>query len=265
MLSLFMIGILGGSGFYSLLDEKETITMTTPYGDPSSDIHIGSIAGKRVAFMTRHGASHRFPPHMIPYKANIWAFKKLGVSRIISPAAVGSLKREIRPGDFLIPDQFINFTNRECTFYDGPETVHIALDQPYCPELAELLLYNARQNSLRVHENGTVVVVNGPGFSSHAESTFFRNNGWDVVNMTQYPELALARELEICYASICIVTDYDTGVKDDPMIKPVSIEEVLRVFRENNQRIKELLHAIIPKIPDSRSCICSRALQGARI
>ncbi len=260
-----MIGVLGGSGFYSLLEEKEAVTINTPFGSTSSDIHVGVIAGKRVAFIARHGASHQYPPHKVPYKANIWALKKLGVTRIIAPAAVGSLKKEIRPGDFVIADQFVNLTNRDATFYDGPETVHIATDEPYCPELRELLIYNGRKSGLRIHDNGTVVIINGPRFSSRAESSFFRSNNWDVVNMTQYPELVLARESEICYAGICIVTDYDTGLKEDASIKPVNIADALRVFAENNQRIKELLHDIIPKIPENRNCICANALEQAKI
>jgi len=228
-----MIGVFGGSGFYSLLENASAKEMDTPHGKPSSKITIGSIAGKDVAFIARHGERHQYPPHTIPYKANIWAFKQLGVERIIAPSAVGSLKKEIKPGEFLVPEQFVNFTRRDDTYYND-ETVHIASHEPYCPYLRDLLISTGKEMDLPVHGKGTVVVINGPRFASHAESNMYRAMGFDIINMTQYPECVLAREQEICYANISIITDYDTGVKDDPTIKPVSIEEVLRVFKENN-------------------------------
>ncbi len=259
-----MIGVFGGSGFYSLLENPETKEAATPYGKTSSEITIGKIGGKDVAFIARHGTKHEYPPHRIPYKANVWAFKELGVTRIISPSAVGSLKKEIKPGEFLVPDQFVNFTRREDTFFDS-ETVHIASHEPYCPELRKLLAESGKGMGLPVHEKGTVVVIQGPRFATHAESQMFREMGFDIINMTQYPEAVLAREQEMCYANISIVTDYDTGVKDDASIRPVTIEEVLRVFRENNEKIKKLIFDIVPKISKERKCICSTALEGARI
>ena len=262
--SIIMIGVFGGSGFYSLLDSPEIREVETPHGKPSSKITVGKIAAKDIAFIARHGERHQYPPHKIPYKANIWAFKELGVDRIIAPSAVGSLKKEIKPGEFLVPDQFVNFTRRDDTFYND-ETVHIASHEPYCPELREMLITAAKEMQLPVHNKGTVVVINGPRFASHAESHMFRALGFDIINMTQYPECVLAREQEICYANISIVTDYDTGVKDDTAIKPVSIEEVLRVFKENNEKIKQLIFNLVPKISRERSCICAIALQGARL
>ncbi|MBI2075967.1 MAG: S-methyl-5'-thioadenosine phosphorylase [Candidatus Aenigmarchaeota archaeon] len=259
-----MIGVFGGSGFYSLLENPEAREIETPYGRPSSKVTVGKIAGRDVAFIARHGERHQYPPHKIPYKANIWAFKELGVSRIIAPSAVGSLKKEIKPGEFLVPDQFVNFTRRDDTFYDN-ETVHIASHEPYCPELRQLLISAAKTMGLPVHEKGTIVVIQGPRFATHAESGMYRSMGFDIINMTQYPECILAREQEICYANISIVTDYDTGVKDDPAIKPVSIEEVLRVFDQNNEKIKKLIFNIVPKISKERKCICASALQGARL
>jgi 5'-methylthioadenosine phosphorylase len=259
-----MIGIFGGSGFYSLFEEAEKRGVETPYGKPSSKITVGKVGNKDVAFIARHGEKHEYPPHKVPYKANIYAMKELGVDRIIAPAAVGSLKPEIKPGDFLVPDQFVSFTNRDDTFYSGPDTVHISSADPYCPELRELIINEAKKAGLAVHSSGTVVVINGPRFASRAESDFFRRNNWDIINMTVYPELILARELELCYANIAIITDYDTGLKSDSNIKPVSLEEVIRVFKENNEKIKELLFNIIPKIPKERKCICSNALEGAR-
>lgn len=260
-----MIGIIGGSGFYSLLEEAKEKKISTPYGKPSSKIMIGKIGNKEVAFLARHGVKHQYPPHKIPYKANIFALKELGVDRIIAPSAVGSLKAEIKPGSFLIPDQLVNFTRREDTFYDGPETTHVSYAEPYCPELRELLIKVSKKMKLPVHNNGTVVVVQGPRFSTKAESYFFRKQDWDIINMTQYPECVLARELEICYANISIITDYDTGLKNDPNVKPVSLEEVIGVFNENNEKLKKLIFEIVPKIPEKRECICSRALEGARI
>ncbi len=259
-----MIGIFGGSGFYSLLENPTVRELETPYGKTSSKITIGKIGSKDVAFIARHGVNHEYPPHKIPYKANIWAFKELGVSRIIAPSAVGSLKKEIKPGEFVVTDQFVNFTRRDDTFYNN-ETVHIASHEPYCPELRELLISVAKQMVLPVHSKGTIVVIQGPRFASHAESSMFRSLGFDIINMTQYPECVLARELEMCYANISIVTDYDTGMKDDPTIKPVTIEEVLRVFKENNEKIKKLIFDIVPKIPKERNCICASALEGARL
>ena len=239
-----MIGVIGGSGFYSLLEHVEEREIETPFGKPSSKISTGKIGDKDVAFLARHGLKHEYPPHKVPYKANIFAFKELGVERIIAPAAVGSLKAEIKPGEFLVPDQFVNFTRRDDTFYHGKHSHEDSFSL-----LRELLIKKAKEMNLPVHDSGTVVVIQGPKFSSRAESEFFRSNKWDIINMTMYPELILARELEICYANIAIITDYDTGLKHDPNIKPVIMEEVIRVFNENNEKIKKLVFSIIPEIP----------------
>ncbi len=259
-----MIGIFGGSGFYSLLENAVSKDVETPFGKPSSGIAIGKIGDRDIAFIARHGERHQYPPHKIPYKANIWAFKELGVDRIISPSAVGSLKKDVKPGDFLVPSQFVNFTHRDDTFYHD-ETVHVAFHEPYCPELRSMLVKTASGMGMPVHDGGTVVVIQGPRFASHAESIMFRTLGFDIINMTQYPEVVLAREQEMCYANISIVTDYDTGVKDDPSIRPVTIEEVLRVFRANNEKIKKMIFELVPKIPRERSCICASALEGAKL
>jgi len=259
-----MIGVFGGTGFYSLLENPEQREMVTVYGKPSSKITIGKIGDKDVAFIARHGERHQYPPHRIPYKANIWAFKDLGVDRIVAPSAVGSLKKEIAPGEFLVPDQFVNMTHgRDDSFYHD-ETVHISVADPYCPELRRLII-EAGKGNLKMHEKGTTVIINGPRFSSRAESDFFRFQGWDIITMTQYPENILAREQQICYANISLITDYDTGLKGDPTIKSVTIEEVLRVLNENNEKIKKLIFEIIPKIPSERSCVCATALEGAKI
>lgn len=259
-----MIGIFGGSGFYALLDHAETVERDTPFGAPSSPITIGTIGNKEVAFIARHGMQHQFPPHRIPYRANIYAFKELGVKRIIAPTAVGSLKKHIEPGHFLVPDQFVNFTRRDDTFYEERPVTHISSAEPYCPELRKLLIETASSMKLPLHENGTAVVIEGPRFASRAESAFYRSHDWDIINMTQYPELVLARELEMCYANISVITGYDTGVKDDPAVKAVSLEDVVRTFGENNEKLKKLIFEIIPKIPEVRACICARALEGSR-
>jgi 5'-methylthioadenosine phosphorylase len=207
------IGIIGGSGFYDLAIGLEEIKVETPYGPPSDKIALGRIAGKRVAFLPRHGKTHDIPPHKINYRANIWALKSLGVTRILTSHAVGSLQKKIRPGDFIILDQFIDRTaGRIDTFYDGQIATHVSTAFPYCPQLRKLALKEAKNLRLPVHERGTVVVIQGPRFSTAAESAWFTKMGWDVVNMTEYPEIALAREKEICYCAIAVATDYDAGL-----------------------------------------------------
>lgn len=256
-----MIGIFGGSGFYSLLDNAETVIRETPFGAPSSPITLGTIGRQEVAFIARHGLHHELPPHKIPYKANIYAFKELGVSRIIAPAAVGSLKQEIEPGHFVIPDQFVNFTQRDDTFFNEMPVTHVSAADPYCPQLRKLMGEMAKPLNLPLHESGTVVVVNGPRFASRAESEYYRKNSWDIINMTQYPELILAREMEMCYASVCLVTDYDVGLKG---ASPVSAQEVSEMFKQNSERLRRLILDCIPNVPAARECSCKNALDNAR-
>ena len=254
--------MFGGSGFYSFLEGIEEIEVQTPYGAPSAPVAVGEVAGRRTAFIPRHGAKHQFPPHRIPYRANLWAFKELGVTRVLGPCAVGSLKAEVEPGHFVICDQLVDrTTGREDTYYDGPVTTHISFADPYCPTIRGVATKEGKASGLPVHEQGTVVVVQGPRFSTRAESNWYQSQGWEVINMTQYPEAALARELELCYANISLVTDYDVGVGDRP---PVSHEEVIRVFNENNAKLRDLLFRIIPAIPADRDCPCATALEGAR-
>lgn len=257
-----MLGIFGGSGFYRLLGEVETVIRDTPFGAPSSPVTIGVIGKKEVAFIARHGLQHEYPPHKIPYKANLYAFRELGVSRVIAPSAVGSLKKEIRPGDFMITDQFVNFTNREDTFYNEMPVTHISAADPYCPELREAIIRMGKSLKLPMHERGTVVVTNGPRFATRAESEYYRNNGWDIINMTQYPEIVLAREMEMCYANISLVTDYDAGIKGE--VEPVSAGEVAHVFAQNIEKMKRLIFDTIASIPEKRSCDCPHALDKAR-
>jgi 5'-methylthioadenosine phosphorylase len=257
------IGIFGGSGFYSFLDDVKEVQLETPYGSPSAPVSIGTIEGRSVAFLPRHGLKHQFPPHKINYRANLWAFKELGVTRIIGPCAAGSLKKDVKPGEFVVCDQLVDHTmgRREDTFYEGPVTTHISYADPYCPELRSLAIDTAKETGITVHETGTVVAVPGPRFSTRAESKWFQDAGWEVINMTQYPEAYLARELEICYANVSLITDYDVGVIGES--DPVSHEEVVRVFTENNAKLRDLLFGVVPKIPTERGCVCSTALQGA--
>jgi 5'-methylthioadenosine phosphorylase len=257
------VGVFGGSGFYSFLEDVEEIDVDTPYGKPSAPITIGEVGGKRVAFLPRHGRRHELPPHEIPYLANVWALKELGVRRFIGPNASGALKAELELGEFVVCDQFVDRTSgRKDTFYDGPETTHVSAADPYCPELRRLLVETAGELGIPARDGGTVVVVQGPRFSTRAESRWFQEMGWDVINMTAYPEGYLARELELCYANISMVTDHDVGVEG---AAPVSHEQVIRVFNENNERLRELLFAVIPKIsPPPADHLCVTALRGAR-
>ncbi|MGH2749850.1 MAG: S-methyl-5'-thioadenosine phosphorylase [Actinomycetota bacterium] len=257
------VGVFGGSGFYSLLDDVEEINLDTPYGEPSAAFAIGRVEGVRVAFLPRHGNKHQLPPHKINYRANLWGMKELGVTRIIGPCAAGSLKRDVKPGDFVVSDQLVDRTaGRKDTFYDGPQTTHIAFADPYCPELRSLAIAAGRDGGITIHERGTVVTIQGPRFSTRAESKWFQDAGWEVINMTQYPEAYLARELEICYANVALITDYDVGVEGES--DAVTHEAVIEVFNENNSKLRDLLFSLIPRIPSERTCPCATALEGAR-
>lgn len=256
-----MIGIFGGPDFCKFLDKPETVDRETPFGRPSSPVTIGAIGNREVAFIARHGMQHEFPPHKVPYKANIYAFKELGVRRIVAPSAVHSLGRQIMPGHFVVPDQFMNFTRREDTFYEERPVTHVSAAEPYCPELRKLMADTAAAMNLPVHPSGTAVVIDGPRFPSGAESMFYREQGWDIISMTQYPELILARELEMCYVSVSIVADYDAGIKD---ASDAQAEDAVRAFAENNEKLKKLIFEAVSRIPEIRTCICSRALEGSR-
>ena len=257
------IGVFGGSGFYSFLDDVEEHEVQTPFGKPSAPVAIGAIGGKQVAFLPRHGKQHELPPHRIPYRANVWALRELGVKRVIGPNASGALRAELAPGDFVVCDQFVDRTSgREDTFYDGPETTHVSAADPFCPELRSVFVETATELGVPVRDGGTVVVTQGPRFSTRAESRWFQEMGWDVINMTAYPECHLSRELELCYVNVSMVTDHDVGVEGQ---EPVSAEAVVRVFNENNERLRALLYAVIPKIGAQPDDVCANALRGARL
>jgi 5'-methylthioadenosine phosphorylase len=225
---------------------------------------VGEVGGRAVAFLPRHGRKHQFPPHRVPYRANLWAMKELGVKRIIGPCAAGSLQAHVKPGEFVVCDQLVDRTwGRPDTFYDGPETTHIAFADPYCPTMREVAVKQGREQGLGLHERGTVVVVQGPRFSTRAESDSLRSQGWEVINMTQYPEAVLARELELCFLNISLITDSDVG-DEGAEVEAVSHELVINVFNENLARLRDLIQAIVPALPVERDCPCATALEGAR-
>ena len=258
-----MVGIFGGSGFYEFLDDVESVKIDTPFGRPSAALRIGAIEGQQVAFMPRHGDRHEYPPHQVNFRANLWAMREAGVRRVIGPCACGSLQPDLHPGTFVVCDQFVDRTSgRPDTFYDD-RTVHASAADPYCPELRKVLVGAAQELGIEVRDGGTVVVIQGPRFSTRAESRWFSSMGWSVVNMTQYPEAWLARELELCYATVALVTDYDVGLEDMPHIEPVSAEVAFRVFAENLARLRDLLFRAIPQVGPQPEDVCATALASA--
>ncbi len=257
------VGVFGGSGFYSLIDGMHEVVVETPYGAPSDRVAIGEIAGRRVAFLARHGKDHRYPPHAINYRANLWAMKELGVTRIIGPTASGSLKLEVRPGDMVVADQVVDRTNgRKDTFYDGPITTHVSFADPYCPQLRPIAIAGLKAAGITTHEKGTIVVVQGPRFSTRAESKWYQDAGWDVINMTQYPECYLALELDMCYVNISLITDYDVGIEGSD---PVSHQSVFDVLKSNNERVTAAIFNIIEAMPAERTCSCGSTLANSRL
>jgi 5'-methylthioadenosine phosphorylase len=257
------IGVFGGSGFYEFLADAQEVEVDTPYGKPSAPVTVGEIGGARVAFLPRHGRKHELPPHRIPYRANLWVMRELGVRRLIGPNASGALKAELALGEFVVCDQFVDRTwGREDTFFDGAPVTHVSAADPYCPDLRRILVETARELDIAVRNGGTVVVVQGPRFSTRAESRWFQSQGWDMINMTGYPEAYLARELELCYANIAMVTDHDVGVEGGA---PVTHAEVAKVFRENNERLRALLLAAIPRIGPQPQDACATALADAQL
>ncbi|MDD3437107.1 MAG: S-methyl-5'-thioadenosine phosphorylase [Candidatus Gastranaerophilales bacterium] len=262
---LVKIGVFGGSGFYKFLDDIEEIKMETPYGMPSDSLFIGQIGKHKVAFMPRHGRNHTIMPHLINYRANVWAMKSVGVERVISPCAAGSLQKHIQPGEFVICDQFIDWTDgRISTTIQGPIVSHPSPADLYCPELRELALKTAQQEGIVAHKTGTVVVINGPRFSTKAESKFFTNQGWEVINMTAFPENYLVKEMDMCPLNISLITDYDAGLVGD--VPPVSHHEVIKVFNSNLEKLKRLLFTMIENIPEERLiCNCGQTMACSQV
>jgi len=257
------IGIFGGSGLYSFLENVEEVLVETPYGSPSDKVFIGEYGGKKIAFLPRHDRFHRIPPHKINYRANVWAFKELGCSTVICPCAAGSLQKDYKPGDFAIADQWVDRTKgREDTFFDGPIATHVSPAEPYTPELRKLALEAARKHNIPVHDGGTVVVINGPRFSSKAESEWFHKMGWQIINMTQYPEAHLVREAGMACVNICLITDYDSGVHTGTA--PVSHSEVMHVFAQNIENLRKLLFSLIESIPAGEYWGADKVLEHSR-
>jgi 5'-methylthioadenosine phosphorylase len=255
------IGIIGGTGLYDpeLLKNVEEVKVDTPYGDPSDSITIGDLAGRCVAFLPRHGKKHTIRPTDVNSRANIFALKKLGVTRILAPSAVGSLKEDYKPGDIVFVDQFIDrTTKREQSFYTGAKVCHISVAEPMCPELRRTLIATAKNIGIRAHDTGTYICIEGPRFSTKAESKLFRSWDADIIGMTLVPECVLAREAEVCYASISTVTDYDVW-KDHP----VCADEVVATMKASVEKVKRIILEAVARIPKEQGCECKNALNGA--
>ena len=251
------IGVFGGSGFYEFLERTEEIHVDSPFGAPSAPLVVGELEGRRVAFLPRHGVDHRYPPHAINYRANVDVMRRAGVGVIFAPCASGSLQPPVEPGHFVVVDQFVDRTSgRDDTFWDeGPLTSpgvpgHVSMADPYDERLRRIAIDACRAEGVTVHETGTVVVVQGPRFSTRAESEWFAAHGWEVVNMTQYPEVALANEAGIPYAAIALITDYDAGLAGRPDIRAVTQDEVFAVMDHNAEVVRRVLFRAIAAVPD---------------
>ncbi|MEU7004447.1 S-methyl-5'-thioadenosine phosphorylase [Nonomuraea sp. NPDC046570] len=256
------IGVIGGSGFYSLLDDAEEIKLTTPYGPPSDVVTVGRIGDRPVAFVPRHGRDHRHPPHAIPYRANLWALRSLGVRQVLAPSAVGSLRAEYGPGTIVVPDQLVDRTSgRVQTFYEDG-AVHVSFADPYCPSGRAVAVASATSNGWQTVDGGTLVVIEGPRFSTRAESRWFSANGWTIVGMTGFPESVLARELALCYTTLSLVTDLDAGVESG---EGVTHEEVMAFFAANITKMRSLVSDVVEAMPTERSCDCGSVLDGIKL
>ena len=255
------IGVFGGSGFYSLLDDVREIKVDTPYGPPSDSFFLAEVAGRGVAFLPRHGRRHTIPPHKINYRANVWAMRSLGVKAVISPCAAGSLQRHVKPGDFVLCDQFVDRTDgREGTFFDGPVVTHVSSADIYDTVLRGVAADVIREHGISFHERGTIVIIQGPRFSTKAESKWFMDAGWQVISMTQYPEAWLCRELGMAVVNIALITDYDAGVIEGT--EAVDAMSVLEVFEQNAQRIREVVLDLVGRFPADLDALGARAALG---
>ena len=257
-----LLGIIGGSGFYKIdaISGAEEIDVRTPFGPPSDRILTGSLGGIRVAFLPRHGAGHRLAPHEVPQRANIWAFASLGVRQIISISAVGSLREEIAPLHIVIPDQIVDRTRRPSTFFEGGIVGHIGFDAPFCPTLSPVLAGSLEGTGVSVHRRGTLVVIDGPAFSTRAESDLYRDWGADIIGMTAAPEAKLAREAGMCYATLACVTDYDTWHATE---EKVSVELILTNLARNVDNARRAVQAAAPALPEWQRCTCRLAAKDA--
>ncbi len=256
------IGMFGGSGNYdaTVIEDPIEIKVFTPFGAPSDHLIVGRAKGRSFAFLARHARGHTIPPHLINYRANVWAMKALGVKRLISPAACGSLQPDkIKLGEFVVADQLFDrtFGRRKDTFFEGGPVAHVAFAEPFCPELRRVAVETAKELGYRVHDGGTYVCINGPRFSTAAESMFYHRQGFDVIGMTAYPEAVLAREAGICFVNISMPTDYDVHGEEH-----VTHEMVLQTMAKNIQRVRKLTFEMIDRIPEEAGCTCQTAMRG---
>lgn len=250
------LAVIGGSGFYEFLEAPDSVTVSTPYGPPSAEVAVGQVAGRAVAFLPRHGASHEYPPHRVNYRANLWALRSLGVRRVLAPCAVGSLHPALGPGALVVPDQLVDRTSGRAQTYVDAGAGHVGFADPYCPALRGSLTGADEA----IVDGGTMVVVEGPRFSTRAESQWYAAQGWSLINMTGHPEAVLARELALCYAAIALVTDRDAGVQSG---EAVSQAVVFAEFGRNIDRLRDLLEQVVAGLPAERQgCDCARALDG---
>jgi 5'-methylthioadenosine phosphorylase len=256
--SIADVAVIGGTGFYSFLDDPEEHVVETPWGAPSAPVAVGTVAGRRVAFLPRHGPHHEHPPHAIPYRANLWALRSLGVRQVIAPCAVGGLRDEVAPGDVVVPDQLVDRTHRRVSSYVETGAVHLPYADPYCPRVSDALVGAAPD----ITRGGTMVVIEGPRFSTRAESRHYADQGWTLINMTGSPEAPLARELQMCYSALALVTDMDAGAEEG---SGVGQEEVFALFRSNLERLTGLLTTAIGALPDPDGCTCSTWADGLEL
>lgn len=251
------IAVIGGSGFYTFLEAAEEVAVETPYGAPSAPVAVGEVAGRRVAFLPRHGRHHDFPPHLINNRANLWALRSLGVRQVLAPCAVGGLRPEVAPGDLVVPDQLVDRTSGRARTYVERGAVHLPFADPYCPRLSAAL---GRQEGVR--RGGTMVVIDGPRFSTRAESQDYAARGWTLVNMTAAAEAVLARELRMCLATVALVTDMDAGVEPQQGVRQ---QDVFALFAANVERLKTLLARVIGSLPDPAGCTCDSWADGLEL
>ena len=256
------VAVIGGTGFYSFLDDPEEHTVETPYGATSAPVAVGTVAGRRVAFLPRHGAHHDFPPHLVPYRANLWALRSLGVRQVLGPCAVGGLRGGadggVEPGDLVVPDQLVDRTSGRVQSYVERGAVHLPFADPYCPRLSGTLASVAKD----VRQGGTLVVIEGPRFSTRAESLWYAAQGWTLIGMTGHPEAVLAREMRMCYSALALVTDMDAGAETG---SGVTQDEVFALFKDNLERLTGLLTAAIGDLPDPDGCTCSTWADGVEL
>jgi 5'-methylthioadenosine phosphorylase len=252
------VGVIGGTGFYSFLDDAEEVTVETPYGPPSAPLAVGRVGERGVAFLPRHGPHHEFPPHAINYRANLWALRSVGVRQVLAPCAVGGLSPDVAPGDLVVPDQLVDRTHRRIGSYVETGAVHLPFADPYCPRVSAALAAADPD----VEAGGTMVVVEGPRFSTRAESQAYAASGWSLINMTGAPEAALARELGVCYAALALVTDMDAGAESG---EGVGQEEVFALFKSNLERLTGLLGRAVAGLPDPAGCTCASWLDGVDV